>query len=317
MSTFDHSLAASNEPNSRVVVNEVGPRDGLQNQSKILSPEQRLQLIESLISAGVQNIEIGSFVSPKAVPAMAGTDQVVSGLPQSDKAVYSALVPNRKGYDLATSAGVTSMALVLAASEEMNQKNTRMSTEQSIAVCKELIEQSKSDGLSAVVYLATAWECPFEGLMDEQTVINIAAQLIDAGATELVLADTIGAANPAQVRSLMDKLAAEFGASKLSCHFHDTRGFGVANVFAALESGIRKFDASIGGLGGCPFAPGASGNVATEDVVLMLEKMGFDTGINLKGLVVASDLASELTGVKTGGHSYRWLQRQIEKGALL
>lgn len=306
----------ANGMNKRVIVNEVGPRDGLQNQEKILSPKERLQLIDGLVSAGLKNIEVGSFVSPKAVPAMAGTDHVVANLPSFGDSVFSALVPNRKGYDLAKAAGVRSMALVLATSEEMNLKNTRMTTQQSMDVCKELVAQAKADGLNAMVYLATAWECPFEGLIDEQVTIDMTAELFAAGASEVVLADTIGAANPAQVKSLMDKLAAQFGAEKLSCHFHDTRGFGVANVYAAVESGVRKFDASIGGLGGCPFAPGASGNVATEDVVLMLEKMGYETGINLQGLVAAADLAGELTELDTGGHSSRWLKRQIEKEAL-
>lgn len=310
------SLPNKKTIDKQIVVNEVGPRDGLQNQAKILSPDERLELINSLIDAGLRNIEVGSFVSPKAVPAMAGTDQVVSGLPDLTGGLFSALVPNRKGYDLAAAAGVKSMALVLATSEEMNLKNTRMSTRQSMDVCKELIIQGKTDGLNTIVYLATAWECPFEGLIDELVVIDMATELVESGASEIVLADTIGAANPGQVRSLMDKLVSKFGYEKLSCHFHDTRGFGVANVFAAVESGIRKFDASIGGLGGCPFAPGASGNVATEDVVLMLEKMGYDTGISLSGLVAAADLAGELTGEKTGGNSSRWLKRQIEKNIL-
>ncbi len=298
-----------------IIINDVGPRDGLQNQPKILEPAQRLQLINKLLEAGVRNIEVGAFVSPKAVPAMAGTDEVVAGLPDGDYH-FSALIPNRKGYELAKAAGVQTLGLVLAASNTMNEKNISMSTEQGLAVCREVLEQSRADGLNTQAYVATAWECPFEGLIDESAVIELSGSLLSAGASEIVLADTIGAASPAQVKSLVSKLVAEFGADKLSCHFHDTRAMGVADVFAAVECGIRKFDASIGGLGGCPFAPGATGNVATEDVVLMLTQMGFDTGIDLAGLVAAAELAKELTGNCDGGHASRWLKRQIEKGAL-
>lgn len=299
----------------KIIINEVGPRDGLQNQPKVLSAEERLRLIASLVDAGVGSIEVGSFVSPKAVPAMAGTDKVVAGLPEAD-VDYSALIPNRKGYDFAKAAGVTSMALVIAASQTMNEKNIRMTTDEALAVCVDVIAQGKQDGMDVPAYVATAWECPFEGLVDQDVVIRLVGQLFDAGATKVVLADTIGAANPAQVKDLMSKLAAKYGADRLSCHFHDTRAMGLANVYAAIEAGIREFDASIGGLGGCPFAPGASGNVATEDVALMVSKMGYETGIDIEKLVAAGDLAAELTGNCPGGKSLRWLKRQIEKNTL-
>lgn len=303
----------------KIIINDVGPRDGLQNQEKILTPQERVALIEKLIEAGVRHIEVGAFVSPKAVPAMAGTDLVAAQLPVSDSSSeafgFSALIPNRKGYDLARAAGINTMGLVIAASNTMNEKNVRMTTEQALAVCEDVLAQAKCDGANVVAYVATAWECPFEGITDEQAVIEIVGKLFDYGASEVILADTIGAASPGQVKSLMTKLVAAYGAEKLSCHFHDTRGMGVADVYAAVECGIRKFDASIGGLGGCPFAPGASGNVATEDVVLMLNQMGFDTGIDLLKLSAAADLAAELTGNCDGGHAGRWIKRQIEKAA--
>lgn len=299
----------------KVIINDVGPRDGLQNQSKILAPEERSQLINKLLAAGLTHIEVGAFVSPKAVPAMAGTDRVVAALPQGDY-VFSALIPNRKGYELATAAGIRNVGLVLAASNTMNERNINMSTERGLAVCKEVLAQARKDGVNAQVYVATAWECPFEGLVDGAVVAELSEKLLAAGASEIVLADTIGAAAPAQVKALLTPLVANLGAASLSCHFHDTRGMGVANVYAAVESGIRKFDASIGGLGGCPFAPGATGNVATEDVVLMLNQMGFETAISLAALVEAVDLAAELTGNCDGGHASRWIRRQIEKGAL-
>ncbi|MDJ0879771.1 MAG: hydroxymethylglutaryl-CoA lyase [Halieaceae bacterium] len=299
----------------RVVINDVGPRDGLQNQPRVLSPEQRLQLIKALLAAGVSHIEVGSFVSPKAVPAMAGTDQVVAGLP-AGAATYSALVPNLKGYQLAKEAGVSIIELVVASTDTMNQKNINTSTAQAMANVTEIAELAKADGIRAMSYLATAWECPFEGPVPLETSMALAAQMFDAGIEEVVIADTIGAADPAGVKRLTCEAADAFGAERLSCHFHDTRGMGVANVAASLESGIRKFDGSIGGLGGCPFAPGATGNVATEDVVLMLHQMGFETGIDLEGLVAAVELAIELTNNCEGGNSIRWLRRQIEKGTL-
>lgn len=298
----------------QIIINDVGPRDGLQNQAKVLSPEQRLQLINKLLEAGVSNIEVGAFVSPKAVPAMAGTGDIVAQLPKGDYN-FSVLIPNRKGYDLARASGADTMGLVVATSDTLNRENIRMSTEDALAVCSEVISQSKQDGTTTMAYLATAWECPFEGVMDERTAIEMTGKLLDMGATQIALADTIGAASPGQVKSLMSKLVAEYGSERLFCHFHDTRAMGVANVFAAVECGIRKFDASIGGLGGCPFAPGATGNVATEDVVLMLNQMGFETGIDLFKLVEAADLAKELTGNCDGGHSSRWIRRQIEKAA--
>jgi hydroxymethylglutaryl-CoA lyase len=278
-------------------------------------------LIRSLIAAGLPAIEVGSFVSPRAVPAMAGTDRVIAGLPQqfqgqSNAVYYSALVPNQKGYELAKAAGIKAIGSVIAASNTFNEKNIRMSSAQALAVVLELITASKRDGIDALVYLSTAWECPYEGLVEPRAVIALAAQLFAAGASEVVIADTIGAADPAATAALMKTLVGEFGAARLTCHFHDTRGMALANVYAALLCGIRKFDASIAGLGGCPFAPGASGNVATEDVALLLQQMGFDTGIDLNRLTQAAELALELTGAASGGHSLRWLQRQREQGRL-
>lgn len=293
-----------------IIVNDVGPRDGLQNQAKVLTPEQRLQIITALVAAGVNSIEIGAFVSPKAVPAMAGTDKVAAGLPAGDYD-FSALIPNRRGYDMAVASGIKTVGLVVAASNTMNVKNINMTTDQAVAVCKSVLDQSVEDNIRTQVYLATAWECPFEGKVGVDAVLALTRNLFSAGASEIVLSDTIGAADPAAVKNLLTELVAEWGPAAISCHFHDTRGMGVANVFAAVEMGIRKFDASIGGLGGCPFAPGATGNVATEDVVLMLKQMGFETGIDLTKLVAAADLVAELTGNCDGGHASRWLKRQI------
>ena len=296
----------------KVIVNDVGPRDGLQNQPWVLTPDQRLQLIAALVAAKLKHIEFGSFVSPKAVPAMAGTDTLAAQLPTGD-IEFTALIPNRKGYELALQAGVRSMALVVAASDTMNQKNIRMDTEAAMAVCAEVLAQGRADGVAVQAYVATAWECPFQGATDPARVSQLTTQLLSAGSSQVVIADTIGAAHPEQVKRLMQRLVAENGAGVLACHFHDTRAMGLANAYAALEAGIRRFDASIGGLGGCPFAPGATGNVATEDLVMMLELMGYDTGIDIDALLLAARLAGELTGTATGGRALPWLARNTAR----
>ena len=297
----------------RVVFTDVGPRDGLQNQPKILSVGERLTLIRAIADAGVQHIEVGSFVSPKAVPAMAGTDQLVAGLPADDGVHYSALIPNRKGYELARAAGVHTVNMVLYASAGMAQKNVNMSIAEAEEASRQQLALAAEEGVQVVAAIATAFCCPFDGPTDPGVVKEIVARFIDSGIEQLVLADTIGAANPMQVRQLTADLVATHGADQIGCHFHDTRAMGVANVFAALESGVYRFDASIGGLGGCPFAPGASGNVASEDVVMMLEQMGVDTGIDLDALLRASDLAEELTGTAPGGRAKAWLGPWLAK----
>ena len=294
-----------------VTVNDVGPRDGLQNQPKILSPAERVELVRSLLAAGMDHVEVGAFVSPRVVPAMAGTDQVLAGLTNFNNGVLTVLIPNLKGYELATAAGAKSVCTVLYGSEGMAQANVRMSRLEAEAVNAEILQQARADGVRVTSTIGVAFECPFDGPVDPGLVRDIAAQFLELGTNELGIADTIGAANPQQVRALTNVLVDEHGAERISCHFHDTRAMGLANVFAALESGIRKFDASIGGLGGCPFAPGASGNVATEDVVMMLEQMGYDTGIDLDGLMGASELAQKLTGTAPGGRASAWLKRQV------
>jgi len=281
---------------NRVTINDVGPRDGLQNQSKILTPAERVQLVEALLAAGMNHVEVGAFVSPKAVPAMAGTDEVLAGLPNTDDEVLTVLIPNLRGYELATAAGAKSVCMVLYGSDGMAQANAQMSRAQAETVTAEILKLARVAGVRVTCAIAVAFECPYDGPVAQSLVADITRRFLELGTDELCIADTIGAANPQQVRALVASLVDEHGADRLSCHFHDTRALGVANVFAALECGIRKFDTSIAGLGGCPFAPGASGNVATEDVVLMLERTGYDTGIDLDGLMRASELAQNLTG---------------------
>lgn len=294
-----------------VIINDVGPRDGLQNQTKILEPRDRIALVRALLAAGMKYVEVAAFVSPRAVPAMAGAAEVVAGLSDIEDANMSVLIPNMKGYELATEAGARAVAMVLYATDEMAQANVRMSMAEADDAAEAIIERAGNDGVSVMATISVSFECPFAGAVDPAVVRASAERFLARDISEFVVADTIGAANPAQVRALMDALVRDHGADKLACHFHDTRAMGLANVFAALESGVRRFDASIGGLGGCPFAPGASGNVATEDVVMMLEQMGFDTGIDLPALLDASNLARELTGTAPGGRAKPWMDRYL------
>lgn len=306
----------------KVLINEVGPRDGLQNQQKVLTVNEKLCLIEALKAAHVPAIEVGAFVSPKAVPAMAGTDQIVAQLTGSDVRIsdtrvsdtqISALIPNMKGFELAYASGVRIVNLVVATSDTMNEKNIRMNTEEAMSVCLDVIEKASQqpEQITVQAYVATAWGCPFEGSISEKKVSEMTGRLLSAGVSNVVIADTIGAANPASTQSLTSLLVDEYSNGQLSCHFHDTRAMGLANIYAALISGVFKFDASIAGLGGCPFSPGASGNVATEDVVMMLHQMGYETGISLQKLLQASDLAQELTGSAPGGRAKLWLKNYL------
>ena len=299
-----------------VVITDVGPRDGLQNQPKVLSIEQRLSLVQAIADAGVPQIEVGSFVSPKAVPAMAGTDDLFAQLDEQGFATATiALIPNMKGYELARAAGASTVSMVLYASDGMAQKNVGMSMTEAEQITEEILQLANGDGIEVIATVAVAFACPFDGATDPALTEKIVDKFIHAGADQVVLADTIGAADPQQVRALTSALVAQHGASQLGCHFHDTRAMGLANVFAALESGIRRFDSSIAGLGGCPFAPGASGNVATDDIAMMLQQMGFETGIDLQKLLQASDLAQELTGTAPGGRAKAWLQNHLLKQA--
>ena len=293
-----------------VTIRDVGPRDGLQNQPRLLEPVARVRLVQALLAAGVQDVEAGAFVSPKAVPAMAGTDEVLAGLADVDGALLTVLVPNLRGYELARSAGARGVCMVLYGSERMAQANVRMSREQAADVTEAILQRARADGVRVTATVAVAFECPWEGTTDTGYVAALAARFLDLGVDEFCLADTIGAADPRQVARLLRPLVETHGAKRLGCHFHDTRAMGLANVYAALEAGVRRFDAAIGGLGGCPFAPGASGNVATEDVVMMLEQMGMDTGIDLDDLLRASELATELTGTAPGGRARPWLLAQ-------
>jgi len=296
-----------------VVINDVGPRDGLQNQSKVLPPAERIRLVRALLAAGITHVEVGAFVSPRAVPAMVGADEILAGLSDVTGATLTVLIPNLRGYELARAAGAARVSMVTYASDGMAQANARMTRVQAEEAAAHILDRARQDGIRVTTTLAVAYECPFDGPVDPSVVLDMVARFMELGADEICIADTIAAADPGQVRRLTRSLVQAHGPARLNCHFHDTRAMGLANVFAALESGVRKFDASIAGLGGCPFAPGASGNVATEDVVMMLEQMGFATGIDLARLMQASELARELTGTAPGGRAASWIKQQLQR----
>ena len=286
---------------------EVGPRDGLQNEAREIPLAEKVALVDCLSRAGFSRIEVASFVSPARVPQMAGSAGVLSGITRAKGVRYAVLTPNMRGYENAVAAGVKTVAVVASATETMNQKNINMSLAETFEVARSIIERGHSEGITVQAYLSVAFECPFEGAVEPALICKQAQQLAQWGADEIVIADTIGAANPAQVQKLMTSLIAEHGSDLLACHFHDTRAMGLANVYAAIESGVRRFDSALGGLGGCPFAPGAKGNVATEDVVMMCEQMGFSTGVDMPALLRAVELVSGMTGVQQGGRAHYWI----------
>jgi isopropylmalate/homocitrate/citramalate synthase len=267
---------------------EVGPRDGLQNERVTIPTEAKIDYITALADAGLRTIEAGAFVSPKWVPQMADTAEVYRNIPKDPGVDYPVLVPNAKGLDRAIEAGVKSIAIFTAASETFNKRNINVSIDESFVNYGPVAQRALSEGMRVRGYVSTAFGCPYEGDVAPEKVLEVSARLLDLGCYEVSVGDTIGVGTPVQVQGVIGILLQVIPASKLAMHFHDTRGTALANTLAALEMGIATFDASSGGLGGCPYAPGASGNLATEDLVYMLEKMGIDTAVDLNRLVAAS-----------------------------
>ncbi|WP_152682847.1 hydroxymethylglutaryl-CoA lyase [Caenimonas sp. SL110] len=299
-----------------IVITDVSPRDGLQNQAIHLSTADKLEFVRLLARAGVTSVEATSFVSPKAVPQMADAADLLPLISQAlPQLRVSVLVPNLKGLERARAAGAKEIAVVLSATETMNQKNINMTLAQATAVSVETLQAARAAGLRTRAYLAVAFECPFEGKTPVEAVLRLAAVLHEARADELVIADTIGAAGPAQVRDLLRELVGVLPVDEVGAHFHDTRGMGVANAWAALEAGVRRFDASAGGIGGCPFAPGAAGNLATEDLALMAHQAGFATGVELTALLEAVQFAQDRLQRPLGGRSSTWLRKQALRAA--
>jgi hydroxymethylglutaryl-CoA lyase len=286
---------------SRIQIFEVVARDGFQNEPRFVPTRDKVVLIDALSQVGVAKIEATAFVSPKAVPNMRDAGEVMHGIKRSPEVVYSALAPNLRGVADAIVAGAQEVNVVLSASESHNMANVRLTCEQSLAAIADIASTCSRANTSLNVSIATAFGCPFEGRIAPERVLDFVRRCVRAGAAGITLADTIGVANPAQVEGLVASVLRELDGVALTLHFHDTRGLGLANAYAAYRAGARRFDASLGGIGGCPFAPGATGNVCTEDMVHMFDEMGVETGINFDALLEIAKTLPPLLGHDTFG----------------
>jgi hydroxymethylglutaryl-CoA lyase len=275
---------------------EVGPRDGLQNEKTPVSVAARIAFIEALIGAGLHTVEVGAFVSPKAIPQMVGSDQVLRGINHHPECEFHVLVPNEKGYEAARAAGARVIAVFGSASEGFSRANINCSVLESIERFKPVIARARADDIKVRGYISCVLGCPYDGEVKPQAVVDVARVLWDLGCYEVSLGDTIGVGTPRKARELIRAVSHHVPVAHLAMHFHDTYGQALANLYAGLEEGARVIDSAAGGLGGCPYAPGATGNVATEDVVYMLEGMGISTGVELSRLVAATNEISKLIG---------------------
>ena len=293
---------------SHVTVVEVGPRDGLQNESARVPVDAKVAFVDALAAAGCPAIEVGAFVHPAAVPAMADSDEVARRIRRRNGTRYAALVPNLRGYQRAVACGLTDVAVFTAASETFSQRNTRCSIAESFDRVREVTAAARRDGVAVRSYLSTAWHCPYEGRVDAERAARLARELLDAGVWQVSLGDTVGAATPGEVGDLLQMLLRDTPPDVLALHCHDTRGTALANVLVGLQHGLATFDSSAGGLGGCPYAPGAAGNLATEDLVYMLDGMGVATGIDLSAVARASAAIEPLLGHALTGRTYQALR---------
>ena len=273
---------------SKVRIVEVGPRDGLQNEKQTIPTAVKIELIDRLSEAGLQTIEVGAFVSPKWVPQMADSAQVLAGIRQLPKVAYPVLTPNLQGFEAALAAGAREVSVFAAASESFSRKNTNCSIAESLERFAPIVEAAKAAEIKVRGYVSCVLGCPYEGEIAPLAVADVAQALFDMGCYEISLGDTIGAGSPEKTKTMIEAVARRVPLKKLAGHFHDTWGMAIANIYAALQSGIAVFDSSIGGLGGCPYAPGATGNVATEDVAWLLYGCGIDSGVDLEKLVDAA-----------------------------
>jgi hydroxymethylglutaryl-CoA lyase len=271
-----------------VHVVEVGPRDGLQNEAARIGTADKIAFIDALADAGLSTIEVSAFVSPKWVPQMADAAEVFAGITRRPGVVYTALVPNLAGLTRACEAGVDEIAIFAAASETFSRRNINQSVVESLDAYAAVCDEAQRRGLRVRAYLSTVFGCPFEGAVPVATVAALAGRLADMGAYQISLSDTIGVAHPGQVPEVLDAVTRTVPLDRIALHFHDTRGTALVNVYAALQAGVTTFDSSAGGLGGCPYAPGATGNLATEDLIYMLDGLGVQTGVQLAGVIAAS-----------------------------
>jgi hydroxymethylglutaryl-CoA lyase len=299
-------------PVDTVKIVEVGPRDGLQNEKVTIPAEVKISFITALGDAGLRVIEAGAFVSPKWVPQMADTDEVYRNIPKDPGVEYPVLVPNERGLERALEAGVKSIAIFTAASDTFNKRNINMTIDESFEKYAPVAARARAEGLRVRGYVSTAFGCPYEGEVPPEKVLEVCARLLDLGCYEVSAGDTIGVGTPMQVQGVIGMLLQVIPASRLAMHFHDTRGTALANTLAALEMGISTFDASAGGLGGCPYAPGASGNMATEDLVYMLDGMAIESGVDLQRLTAASAIIAPYLDHPLPG---RYLQSCLRRAA--
>src|SRR6266853_3345520 len=280
----------------QVRIVEVGPRDGLQNEKTLVSVEARIAFIEALVGAGLHTVEVGAFVSPKAIPQMVNSDQVLRGVNHHLAGEFHVLVPNEKGYDAARAVGAKVIAVFASASEGFSRANINCSVAESIDRFKPVVVRAKADGIKVRGYISCVLGCPYDGEVKPKAVVDVAKLLWDLGCYEISLGDTIGVGTPVKARQLLRAVSGAVPMSNLAMHFHDTYGQALANLYAGMEEGARVIDSAAGGLGGCPYAPGATGNVATEDVVYMLEGLGIKTGVDMPKLVAATNSVSKLLG---------------------
>ena len=287
----------------RVTICDVAPRDGLQNQPVTLAPGVRAELVDLLAGTGVPRVEAVSFVSPKHVPQMAGAEEVVAAIHRRDGVVYAGLALNERGYDRLRDSGLDEVHFAFAASEEFNRRNAGATVEEGVTAAELIVERAKADGIRVTVTIGTAFGCPFEGAVDPGHVAALAGRVADAGADEIVVADTVGVGVPRQVRDLVARIE-PFGVP-LGIHLHNTRNNGFTNAFAALEAGVTVFDASVGGIGGCPFAPRATGNIATDYLVYLLHGEGVETGIDLEALIEVAKWLETQLGRELEGQVYK------------
>jgi hydroxymethylglutaryl-CoA lyase len=284
---------------------EVGPRDGLQNEAQPISVADKVRLVDDLTEAGVGYIEVGSFVSPKWVPQMAGSAEVFAAIAQRPGVTYAALAPNLRGFEDALAAGVREVAVFAAATEAFSQRNINCSIAQSLQRFEPILAAAQQHGVKVRGYISCVLGCPYEGKVDPAQVATVAEQLHGMGCYQVSLGDTIGTGTPGATRTLFEQVAARVPREQLAGHFHDTYGQALANIYASLQEGISVFDSSIAGLGGCPYAKGASGNVASEDVLYMLQGLGISTGIDLQRLIAAGNRISQVLGRQTGSRVAR------------
>ena len=289
----------------QVSVYEVSPRDGLQNEAVTVATTRKVRLIEALVAAGLRRIEITSFVSPKWVPQLADAEEVCRLLPSVEGVTYSALCPNARGLERAKAVGLPEIGVFISASETHNRKNVNKTIVDTLAAFDEVIGPAVDAGIRVRGYVSTLWGCPYEGEVDPRRGLEIARALVDKGCYQISLGDTIGVGTPLQTRNIVRLFLEHFAPEQVALHLHDTRGTALANVLVGLELGIRTFDASVGGLGGCPYAPGAAGNLATEDLVYTLHGMGIETGIDLERLWAAGQVAEAIVGRELPGKVHK------------